>query len=161
MNPSEAFSGILTLPFWVLVLIIGLIVAGFRWLVENLSKAIAYIFPDEWEPFWQWLWREAILPTSPLVVGGLIGLYIIQYPYPQIFNKSMWGRIFVGIIAGLFSAYCYPRIKYYLEKISLKWNVEANKAELKIKEILKEQEETKKDLEKDTEKMKKDRENEN
>lgn len=138
MDPSQTFTGLFTLPFWVLVIIIGLLVAGFRWIVENIAKAIAPIFPDKYEGWWVWFWREAMLPVSPLVFGGLIGYCIEQYPYPDVFSTSNWTRLFVGIIAGLFAAFCYPRIMYYLRKASKKWDVEANKVEKQLEEQMKE-----------------------
>jgi hypothetical protein len=134
MDPTLVFSGILTTPFWILVTIIGVLVAGFRWIIENIAKGVAIYFPDKYEPWWEWLWREGILPAAPLVVGGLIGYFVVQYPYPDPFASSDMARLFVGVFAGLMAAFCYPRIMYYLKKLSLKWNVEAKKVEAQLKE---------------------------
>lgn len=133
MDPSQAFAALFSASFWVLVTIIGLLVAGFRWIVENVAKGLAKYFPDKYEPWWQWFWREGVLPAAPLVVGGLIGYFIEQYPYPEPFASSDWARLFVGIIAGLFAVFCYPRIMYYLKRVSLKWNIEAEKVEAQLK----------------------------
>lgn len=136
MDPSQAFSGLFTTPFWVLVLIIGLIVAGFRFAVEYLAKKIAPIFPDKYEPSWQWAWRECVLPVAPLLTGGLIGYFITEYPYPDAFTGALWGRVFVSVIAGLFAAFCYPRIMFYIRKAAGKWSVEAKKVEEEVDEAL-------------------------
>jgi len=129
MDPSQALTGLFTLPFWVLVLIIGICVTGIRWFVQNFAKWISKYFPDRFEPWWKWAWREAALPALPLIIGGLIGFFINQYPYPEPFTESLAARTFIGIIAGLFAAFCYPRIKFYIKKASLNWEVEAKKTE--------------------------------
>ena len=116
MDPSQAFTGLFTLPFIILVLIIGLTVSVFRWCVEIFAQNIAKYFPDKYEPWWKWFWREAVLPAAPIITGGLIGWFIDQYPYPDPFNVSDWARLFIGVIAGLVASFCYPRIVYYLRK---------------------------------------------
>jgi len=117
MDPTSALTGLFTLPFLVLCMIIGLIVAGFKWTVEKTATKVAKIFPDKYEPWWMWLWKEVVLPVSPLLFGALIGYYITDYPYPAPFDKSSSARLFIGIIAGLSSGFLYPRVMFYLRKL--------------------------------------------
>jgi hypothetical protein len=114
MDPTQAFSSLFTPAFWILVVIIGLLIQGFKFLVEQIALRVAKYFPDKWEPNWQWLWREVVLPVAPVVLGCLIGVFISEYPYPDPFNASMWPRMFVGTFAGFVSAWAYPRIMYYV-----------------------------------------------
>lgn len=128
MDPTAALTGLFTLPFLVLCVIIGLIVAGFRWMVEKLAIEIAYVFPDKYEPWWVWFWREAILPVLPLAFGALIAFFVKDYPYPAPFDKSDSARLFIGIIAGLSSGFLYPRVMFYLKKFAPhKLNAEVKK----------------------------------
>jgi hypothetical protein len=117
MDPSQIFSGLMTPSFWVLVAIIGLLVSGLRWVIENTAKKIAYIFPDKYEAWWQWAWRECVLPAAPIIVGGLIGFFISAYPYPDPFGSTDAARTFLGLFAGLITNVAYPRIMYYVRNI--------------------------------------------
>ena len=114
MDPSQVFSVILTASFWILVVIIGLSVSGLRWVVENVSKEIAHIFPDKYEPWFQWFWKECALPALPIIVGGLLGYFVVQYPYPDPFASSAAARTFLGLFAGLITNAAYPRLMYYI-----------------------------------------------
>lgn len=117
---DQALAGLLTLPFLVLCIIISLIVKLFRWIVEAMARKVAYIFPDKWEPWWMWFWREKILPAAPLGVGGALGYFVEQYPWPEPFDKEIMGRVFLGIVAGLVSAFLYPRAMAYWKKFAPK-----------------------------------------
>jgi len=117
---DQALAGLLTLPVLVLCVIISLIVKLFRSIVEWLAKKVAYIFPDKWEPWWVWAWREKILPAAPLAVGGSIGYFVEQYPYPEPFDKDVMARVFLGIVAGLVTAFLYPRFMAYYKKFGPK-----------------------------------------
>lgn len=54
------------------------------------------------------LWRDAILPTLPIILGQLGALSFVKYPYPEGFS-SRGGRIAFGLVAG-FSANFVARI---------------------------------------------------
>lgn len=130
MDPTAALTGLFTLPFLVLCIIIGLIVAGFRWTVEKAAKKIAPVFPDKYEPWWMWAWREVVLPVSPMVFGAILALLVSDYPYPAPFDQSTSARIFIGVIAGLASGFLYPRVMFYLKKmLPAKLNEQAEKVE--------------------------------
>lgn len=134
MDPTTALTGLFTLPFLVLCVIIGLIVTGFRWIIQKAAKKIAPIFPDKYEAWWVWLWREVILPIAPLVCGALIAYFIKDYPYPSPFEQATSARVFVGVIAGLASGFLYPRVMYYLKKFSPKKLDEAVEENIEIPE---------------------------
>jgi Na+/H+-dicarboxylate symporter len=118
MDPSTAFTSLFTLPLFVLCVVIGLVVAGFRKVVEKFTQKIDYILPDKYESLVHWFWREMILPGSPLVVGALIAYFIKDYPFPEPFAASVSARVFVGILVGLVSGWLYPRVIFYLKALS-------------------------------------------
>ena len=80
---------------------------GFRFAIEKLATKIAYVFPDKWEPMFVEAWREWILPSGPVVLGGLIAYLFPMYPYPEVFAASITARVFFGMVAGGASGYAY------------------------------------------------------
>jgi cytochrome bd-type quinol oxidase subunit 2 len=136
MDPAQALTGLFTVTFWVLVLIIGITVSTIRFFIQNLAKKVSRFFPKDFDKWWSWAWRESILPALPLITGGVIGLLIEKYPYPEPFSFSLASRIFIGIVAGLFAAFFYPRIKFYLKKTGSNWELEARKSEQEAKNAL-------------------------
>lgn len=131
MDPTAALTGLLSLPFLILCLVIGLFVAGFRKVVESGAKKIlAPIVPDKYEPVWVWVWREVILPVAPLFFGGILAIFASDYPYPPPFDSSLSGKVFISIVAGLGSGFLYPRVKFYFNKwLPKKVNETAEKIE--------------------------------
>jgi Na+/H+-dicarboxylate symporter len=118
MDPSLALSSLFTLPMFVLCIVIGIIVAGFRKVMEKFAQKINYILPDKYEPLGNWFWREIILPGAPLVVGASIAFFIKDYPFPEPFAASVSAKVFVGILVGLVSGWLYPRVIFYLKAFS-------------------------------------------
>ena len=117
MDPTSALAGLLSVPFLVLCVVIGLLVSVFRKGVEmGAKKFIAPIFPDKYESWWKWAWKEVILPGAPLVIGAAMAILISDYPYPAPFGETASARLFLGIIAGLASGFLYPRVMFYLRK---------------------------------------------
>jgi hypothetical protein len=114
---DNTITGLLSLSFIIFCFIIHLGVYAIRKSVEFLAQKIAHIFPDKYEPFWQWLWREVILPGLPLITGAILAYFVAAYPFPEPFNISISGRIFFGIFSGLASGYVYPRVMYYIKKL--------------------------------------------
>lgn len=115
MDPTSALSGLFSLPFLILCMIIGLAVTGIRKIIEFAGKKIAPNFPDKYEKKLEWFWRETVLPAMPLVIGGLFGFFFKDYPYPEQFTSGS-ATVFIGVIAGLFSGFLYPRVMFYLRK---------------------------------------------
>ena len=66
-------------------------------------------------------WRELFLPVLPVVVGGLLAVVAKQYPFPELFAKSVSSRMFLGIVCGMFSGFVYKLIKKnFVEKLTAK-----------------------------------------
>jgi hypothetical protein len=53
------------------------------------------------------IWRELILPITPVLFGGLAAYLAKQYPYPAGLVNSSYGRISFGLVAGLLSGLVY------------------------------------------------------
>ncbi len=64
----------------------------------------------------QKFWSEVIVPILPVVIGGLVAGFVKQYPYPEDISSGS-GRMFFGLIAGMFSGLVYRIAKSYLSKI--------------------------------------------
>lgn len=65
------------------------------------------------------LWSEVILPILPVVTGGFISEFAKQYPYPEDIQSDI-GKVFFGIIAGMFSGLVYRIAKSYISKAAPK-----------------------------------------
>lgn len=59
------------------------------------------------------IWSDLILPILPVLIGGLGGFIIKNYPYPSGL-ASISGRIAFGLVAGLMSGLLYRVIKSLL-----------------------------------------------
>lgn len=125
----QSLNSLLTLPFIIFCVMIMLLTKLFSKIIEALAVKIAIILPDKWEPWWVWLWKEVVLPVTPLVFGGLLGYLIADYPYPDQFSQSLTSRVFIGITGGIAAAWLYPRFMFYYNKFFKK------KLEQKVDEI--------------------------
>jgi|1_EtaG_2_1085319.scaffolds.fasta_scaffold31964_2 hypothetical protein len=56
------------------------------------------------------VWRDFLLPISPIVFGALAALLIQDYPYPDIVRSDAT-RVMFGMGAGLVAAHAYKTIK--------------------------------------------------
>ena len=82
---ETSLMSLLTLPFLVFCVMVMLITKGFKHFIEFSAKKIAHVFPDKYEPWWVWFWKEVVLPGAPLVTGGLLAFFLTDYPYPDLF----------------------------------------------------------------------------
>lgn len=55
-------------------------------------------------------WNEALLPTLPILLGGVAGLLMTQFPYP-VQNPAWSFRLLLGIVAGFASAWAVKIVK--------------------------------------------------
>ena len=62
-------------------------------------------------------WTELFLPTFPIIIGILIGAFVISYPYPTPFVDGQAGRIFFGASCGFISGWVYRIVKNYFFKL--------------------------------------------
>lgn len=60
-------------------------------------------------------WNELVLPLSPIITGGLLGLAAKTFVWPDIASKTMLGRVLYGAVAGLLSAFVYGRVRSFLK----------------------------------------------
>lgn len=52
------------------------------------------------------LWKDVLLPIFPIVLGVLMGAFMVKYPYPEGL-VSAGSRIVFGLVAGMFSGVLY------------------------------------------------------
>lgn len=56
------------------------------------------------------LWNKLILPILPIVWGGLLGLILRKFPYPDALIHA-GDRVVFGLVAGLLSTFIYSVVK--------------------------------------------------
>ncbi len=56
------------------------------------------------------LWNKLILPILPIVWGGLQGLMLRKFPYPDALTHA-GDRVMFGLVAGLLSTFIYSVVK--------------------------------------------------
>lgn len=76
-------------------------------------------------------WTELFLPTYPIVIGILIGAFIISYPYPALFVDGLAGRIFFGASCGFVSSWVYRVVKNYFVKLVKTTSIEVSEEKSK------------------------------
>jgi len=67
------------------------------------------------------VWRELILPVTPIVIGALFALGIPQFPHPAEFREIWVARMMYGALLGFFSTWVYRVLKAIVQR---KWQVE-------------------------------------
>jgi hypothetical protein len=103
----DLLSLVFSWQFLFMSLAVAALIYAIRLLVENIWKTISE----------NKIWRDAILPIMPIVLGGFIGLMAKQFPFP--FPEGLTSasaRIIFGIVAGLLSAQVYKIIKAMIDK---------------------------------------------
>jgi hypothetical protein len=59
------------------------------------------------------VWGELIVPISPVVLGAMVTSVISKYPFPESVS-TLSGRVFFGLVAGMFSGLVYRIVKAML-----------------------------------------------
>lgn len=113
---EQSFLSLFTTSFFVFALVIAIIIIIIRNIVEAIFRKLSLVIPDKIENILLDFWREWVLRGLPIILGGVIALYASQYPFPEEFAASESGRIFIGIIAGLFSSTVYSFTKFHAKK---------------------------------------------
>jgi uncharacterized membrane protein YedE/YeeE len=113
---EQALFSLFTTSFLVFALVVALAVSVLRNVTETIFRKLQFIIPDKVEDVLKDLWREWILRALPVVVGGLLAFFVVQYPFPVEFAVSVSGRVFFGLIAGLFSSTVYSFVKFHIKK---------------------------------------------
>lgn len=106
-------SALLSLPLIILVITLSLLTSGYRYVIENVATRLVPIVPDKWEPWIMYLWREVILPITPILLGLVFGYLVSDYSWPVGF-ENLSGRLMLGGISGLLASWIYPRILYHI-----------------------------------------------
>lgn len=106
----DFLNGAFILQSGVFCLFIGLIVYYTRKFVEFYPPILAN---EKINHFW----TELFLPTFPMIIGGLIGAFVISYPYPAPFADGQAGKIFFGVGCGFISSWVYRIVKNYFVKL--------------------------------------------
>lgn len=112
---EQALFSLFTTSFLVFALVVAIAVSVIRNVVEALFRKLEFAIPDKAEDMLRDFWREWVLRALPVAVGGLMAFFVVQYPYPAEFAVSS-GRVFFGIVAGLFSSTIYSFAKFHVKK---------------------------------------------
>lgn len=103
---DKIFDTLLTWQFLLFCLGIAAITSFVRNFIDyNLNK---YKFAK-----YKKLFYDVILPSFPIGAGTLIAYLATKYPYPPEVTGAS-GRIFFGMVAGLFSGFVYRLFKSLL-----------------------------------------------
>lgn len=143
-------GNLFTLPFIIFCVVIYLTTRVFRAIIEFVAgkiykvnifilKALKKIKPlsqkidiKHIDSVASWVWKENVLPATPILVGGLMAYLIKDYPYPDAFGTTVSSRVFLGLFAGLICTALYPRFNYYFKKYI---NKKADDLESKINSV--------------------------
>jgi hypothetical protein len=66
-------------------------------------------------PFSRW-WNEVILYAMPAIIGGSCGAVNLGEALNSDAGKTLWGRMFFGMIVGFFSGFIYKVARKLLKK---------------------------------------------
>ena len=114
---DNALTGFLSIETVIFAIVIWFATLAFRFIIQGAARQVAHIFPDKYEPYWIDLWREWMLPATPVVLGGLLAFFISDYPYPSMFASSAMARVFFGLVAGGAAGYAYRFFKNKLDQL--------------------------------------------
>lgn len=120
----DFINGAFILQTGVFCLFVGLIVYFVRIFVEFYQPILANKKINHF-------WTELFLPTFPIIVGILIGAFVISYPYPTPFVDGKAGRIFFGAGCGFISGWVYRIVKNYFLKLIKTTSVEVSEEKSK------------------------------
>jgi hypothetical protein len=113
---DQAITGLLTTSFLVFSIVVAIIVSFSRTFLEFLFRKLQFAIPEKVKGVLVDFWRESLLRAFPVIVGGLLAFYAAKYPFPSEFSTSVSGRVFFGLIAGLFSSTIYSFAKFHVNK---------------------------------------------
>jgi energy-converting hydrogenase Eha subunit A len=103
---GQLLTQFFSLPTFMFTLGLGILVVALRRLVERVSERVA-------DASW---WTSLILPSLPVILGGIIAMVATMYPFPEIFAKAASARFFYGIVCGFFSSKVYRIGRALLKK---------------------------------------------
>ena len=82
---------------------------------------LTYVVRAVVQYFWKnWrisrFYNEFVLHLLPIVMGGIVSISK-TYPWPDIVAKSWSGRLFYGMVLGMFCGFIYSRFRKVLEAV--------------------------------------------
>jgi len=113
---EDAITGIFTTGALVFSVVIALATVAVRKVVETVFKKLEIVIPDKAEDLMRDFWKQWVLRALPMILGGLAAYMFQTFPVPEVFAESTSGRVFFGIVAGLFSMPLYDVVKYHTKK---------------------------------------------
>jgi hypothetical protein len=113
---EQALNGFFSIQTIVFCVVIYTIVQILRSTMEHLYKALHIKVSPHFQEHLTDFWEQWFLPGAPIVVGFLLGWFIVAYPYPDPFAKTLSGRMFFGVVAGGASGYVYRFFRFYVKK---------------------------------------------
>lgn len=102
-------STILTVPVFMLAVIISLITLSFRRMCQFLFTLIKKELSDKIKKWLIFCWEDLVLPVIPMAIGLVFVLFAKKYPIPDMFSHSISARMVFGICIGEVSSFIYRR----------------------------------------------------
>ncbi len=97
---------IITLLSWQFIFF-GLAISAIVFVLRTIAEYVTSLKKPIQE---SGLWKDLLLPISPVIIGSVGAAILSSYPYPENITTS-GARIAFGLIAGLFSGLIYRVIK--------------------------------------------------
>lgn len=113
---EQSINGLFSTSFLVFALVIAIFTQAFRSVIEGIFMKVGVIFPEKVKDALVVFWRQWVLRALPIVAGGLMGWFLLKYPYPNDFAATRTAHVFFGLIAGIFSSTIYDLVKYHAAK---------------------------------------------
>jgi hypothetical protein len=102
-------------------------------LVTVLRRIVEGVYPKAKT---QRIWSDAVVPTLPIFLGGLLALCWKTYPYP-VPSPTASMRVLLGIVAGFTSSWAVRILKSFIKE---KTGVDVDAVEEPVKEPAKKEE---------------------
>jgi len=113
---EESITAIFTTSTLIYSIVIALATIGVRNVIEAFYKRLKKILPEKVEDICTDIWKQWILRALPMILGGIGAYMFTSFPFPEVFNTSPSGRVFFGIVCGLFSSPIYSIVKFHTRK---------------------------------------------
>jgi len=113
---EESITAIFTTSTLIFSIVIALATIAVRNVIEAFYGKLKTILPEKVEDVLTDFWEQWVLRSLPMILGGLGAYMFPSFPFPEAFNDSPSGRVFFGIVAGLFSSPIYSIVKFHTRK---------------------------------------------
>jgi uncharacterized BrkB/YihY/UPF0761 family membrane protein len=113
---EQALTSFFSIQTLVFCIVVYFAVQGFRTISEAIAKKVSMQRFEHLNQHISDAWTNVILPSAPIVIGGLIAAFILSYPYPPPFDKGLYSRVFYGIVCGGACSEVYRFFRFYVKK---------------------------------------------